>query len=326
MCERGCRRASADGAVSIRSLHGYVADWDLCGEAPYTPLCAESTSKSVAVVGSGAAALAAAFELRRLGHAAVVYDPAQVPGGELRAQLDDQGVLDAEIATLARMGVEFRLGSDSVTGAHDAAVGPGTGFVLPQAGGAAGAAVRSVAAGRRVAHRVHAYLGGADTTQDEAFSVHAGRLDDGGTVAAMAMGAPYAREEDFDGSGAARQAARCLHCDCRKADTCRLRAYAQQLGANPKRFAGERKSIGYDLSHPAIIFEPNKCIACGICVRIAAEAGEELGLSFSGRGFEVHTAVPFGGTLESGLRKAALACAEACPTGALSPREDPDVP
>jgi len=39
-----------------------------------------------------------------------------------------------------------------------------------------------------------------------------------------------------------------------------------------------------------------------------------------GRGFDVSVAVPFGRPLSEGLRKAALRCAEACPTGALALR------
>jgi NADH dehydrogenase/NADH:ubiquinone oxidoreductase subunit G len=72
-----------------------------------------------------------------------------------------------------------------------------------------------------------------------------------------------------------------------------------------------------DDSHPDVVYEPGKCIACGICVRIAAEAREGLGLGFVGRAFHVRTAVPFNSSMVEGLREVALACADACPTGAL---------
>ena len=55
-------------------------------------------------------------------------------------------------------------------------------------------------------------------------------------------------------------------------------------------------------------------------MRIAAEAGEELGLAIVGRGFDVTVAVPFGAPLSDGLRHAARRCAEACPTGAIALR------
>ena len=56
------------------------------------------------------------------------------------------------------------------------------------------------------------------------------------------------------------------------------------------------------------------------CVRLAAEANEEFGLSITGRGFDVSVAVPFDQPLSEGLRAAARRCAEACPTGAISLR------
>ena len=59
---------------------------------------------------------------------------------------------------------------------------------------------------------------------------------------------------------------------------------------------------------------------CDACVRIAGGAGESLGLSTIGRGFDVSVAVPFGQPLSEGLREVALRCARACPTGALSLR------
>ena len=74
------------------------------------------------------------------------------------------------------------------------------------------------------------------------------------------------------------------------------------------------------------MLEPGKCIFCGICVRIAAEQGEESGLGFHGRGFDMSVEGPFGEPLAKALRKAARLCAEACPTGALYLREKPSEP
>jgi NADH dehydrogenase/NADH:ubiquinone oxidoreductase subunit G len=70
--------------------------------------------------------------------------------------------------------------------------------------------------------------------------------------------------------------------------------------------------------HPDVIYEPGKCIDCGICIETAAKAGERLGLTFVGRGFDVRVAVPFEASLAEGLREAAAQCVGACPTGALA--------
>ena len=81
---------------------------------------------------------------------------------------------------------------------------------------------------------------------------------------------------------------------------------------------GERKPIEVIQRPGGIRFEPQKCIKCELCVQIANRAGEELGLSFVGRGFDVELAVPFGHSFEEGLARSAKECVAACPTGALA--------
>ncbi|MFA7368960.1 MAG: hypothetical protein WC334_04880, partial [Kiritimatiellales bacterium] len=117
------------------------------------------------------------------------------------------------------------------------------------------------------------------------------------------------------------EAARCLHCDCRKPESCKLRLYAEQYGADPREFpADERKHVQLIGHNEAVVFEPGKCVKCGLCVRITKRAGEGLGLAFAGRGFNTQVTVPFGESLQNGLRIAAAECVAACPTGALAYR------
>lgn len=54
-CERRCRRAAVDDAVSIYLLKRYVADVDLESSKPYSPACRPKWDKRVAVVGAGPA-------------------------------------------------------------------------------------------------------------------------------------------------------------------------------------------------------------------------------------------------------------------------------
>ena len=119
-------------------------------------------------------------------------------------------------------------------------------------------------------------------------------------------------------ANAPREAARCLQCGCDSRHDCKLRLHATHYGANYNRFRGARRELNADLTHPEISYEPGKCILCGICIKIAEDAGEELGLCFVGRGFRTRLAVPLGGDLAHGLTKSAKACAAACPTGALA--------
>lgn len=116
------------------------------------------------------------------------------------------------------------------------------------------------------------------------------------------------------------EAARCLQCHCDALEDCRLRRYAIQYGINPYRFQGERRELAPDASHGQIVYEPGKCILCGLCIQVAREAGEERGLSFAGRGFTTQVVVPLDGAMSEGLRQAAARAAALCPTAALTLR------
>jgi len=124
-------------------------------------------------------------------------------------------------------------------------------------------------------------------------------------------------QDGFDADQAAVQASRCMHCDCRALHSCKLRKYADLYGADTRRYKGQRREFEQDANHTDVIYEPGKCIDCGLCIQIAAAAGESLGLTFIGRGFDVRVAVPLDRHLDEALRQVAAKCAGACPTGAL---------
>jgi NADH dehydrogenase/NADH:ubiquinone oxidoreductase subunit G len=127
-------------------------------------------------------------------------------------------------------------------------------------------------------------------------------------------------ESRLSDEDAQSEARRCMTCGCRKSDCCAVRRLATEYGADVYRYSGARRRFALDDSHPEIIYEPGKCINCDACVRIAAAAGEWLGMTMIGRGFDVRVAPPFGKPLLEALVKTARQCAESCPTGALALR------
>ncbi len=191
---------------------------------------------------------------------------------------------------------------------------------------ARGMVVRSVADGREAAQSIHQYLSSLPVVgPKKPFSTRIGRLEGHELDQLVALAAPAVRQElpehEYTLADAVQQASRCLHCDCRALSTCKLRRYAAAYGAEPTRFKGGRKVLYVDAHPSGVIYEPGKCIDCGLCIEIVTAAKEPLGLSFVGRGFDVRIGVPFNRTIEEALGKVAAECIAACPTAALSLRQ-----
>ncbi len=183
--------------------------------------------------------------------------------------------------------------------------------------------VQSVADGKAVAVCVGQFLSGETVRRPpKPFSCFIGKVDGAEMEEFLQDSSPESRAlsaEDVDIDLAIRESNRCVHCNCAKADTCRMRELAMEYGVNPNRFSsGERLRFRRNVEHPLVRFEAGKCIRCGNCIKVAADRSEALGLTFIGRGFDVHVGVPFDESMDAGLLEAAVAAVESCPTGALS--------
>jgi len=348
-CEKVCRRKDLDAAVEICRLKRLVADKDLASASPYSPDCKPDSGKRVAIVGAGPTGLAAAYYLAQHGHGVVVFDFQDKVGGRLRDFVSSgrlsEVVLDSEVTTIGCLGVAFvlktRVGSyaELLKGAEVVLLASGSADVLAwglevgergikvdlktfrtnkpgvfAAGNAirrTGAIVRSVADGKFVAESIHSFLTNEEDFAGEKrpFSTKIGPM----THSELLQLAGQATESEADfGAG------KCLRCDCRGLRDCKLRRYAVQYNANVSRCLSKRREFQIATWNGRLVFEPGKCIYCGLCVEIAAEAGEALGMAFVGRGFDIRVTVPFGKPLEESLTITAKRCVESCPTAALS--------
>ncbi len=191
-------------------------------------------------------------------------------------------------------------------------------------------AVHSAAQGKMAAKHVEDYLAGGISIEHKEFRHTAvsvtGTLQKSEWNEYLKESIQDQRGEPIDGilkglsaAEAILEAKRCLHCDCRKPSSCKLRNYAVAYGAHRKRFAGpEQNLVTKSLQHDAIVYETEKCIRCGLCVDITVKHGESFGLAFAGRGFDVRISVPFNETIREALTFTAGECVKACPTGALA--------
>ncbi|MFP3899054.1 MAG: NAD(P)-binding protein [Dehalococcoidia bacterium] len=111
-CEFDCERGKFDEAISIRALKRFIADYESkTGREPVAPIEHTKDSK-VAVIGSGPAGLACAYDLVREGYAVTVFEALPQAGGLLRYAIPEyrlpKDIVDNDISYIQDLGVEIK--------------------------------------------------------------------------------------------------------------------------------------------------------------------------------------------------------------------------
>ncbi|MEW8690003.1 MAG: NAD(P)-binding protein [Candidatus Thiodiazotropha endolucinida] len=111
-CQDGCNRNEVEDFVGINAVEQYIGDTAIEKGFKFTP--GADTGKKVAVIGGGPAGMAAAFQLRKMGHAVTVFEKDPELGGMMRYGIPNYRIprdkLQAEIQRIVDMGVEIRAG------------------------------------------------------------------------------------------------------------------------------------------------------------------------------------------------------------------------
>ncbi len=115
-CEEACTRGWMDEPIRIREIKRFVLDqarkegW----KAPIIDAQAPRNGRAVAVIGSGPAGLACAYDLARAGYAVTVFEAADRLGGMLVSGIPafriDPAAIEREMQVIRDLGVDFRTG------------------------------------------------------------------------------------------------------------------------------------------------------------------------------------------------------------------------
>ncbi|MFM2301032.1 MAG: hypothetical protein RLZZ84_768 [Pseudomonadota bacterium] len=115
-CEAACTLNITDQPVTIKSIECAIVDkgWEENWIVPQVP--ATRTGKSVAVVGSGPAGMAAAQQLARAGHSVTLFEKNDRVGGLLRYGIPDfkleKHLINRRIVQMEAEGVQFRTSTE----------------------------------------------------------------------------------------------------------------------------------------------------------------------------------------------------------------------
>ncbi len=107
----------------------------------------------------------------------------------------------------------------------------------------------------------------------------------------------------------------CLTCE--KAGECDLQDLCYEYDVEAEGYCPEKIRHELDVSNPFYVFDRDKCILCGKCVRMCEELQSVSAINFTQRGHETHISHPF----EKGMTFSECVscgnCVAVCPTGAL---------
>lgn len=119
---------------------------------------------------------------------------------------------------------------------------------------------------------------------------------------------------------AIRDAKRCLECGCNDVFECKLFKYANEYKVEPEKYEGEVHLRQEDDKHLFIVRDSDKCILCGLCVRVCEEVMDNGALGLVDRGFDTIVKPALELPLAETDCISCGQCVTVCPVGAIQER------
>ncbi len=221
-------------------------------------------------------------------------------------------------------------------------IGEGTGETSVEgvfAGGdvvtGAATAIEAIAAGRKSAHAIDAYLTSGKagpepvqfTSRKDSFAKIT-KADLRSQLVSPRRTMPVLPVEDriksfveveqgYSPEDLYHETRRCLECGCLALFDCDLRRYATEYSVDITKYLGEARQHTVDRTHPLIELDPNKCILCGRCVRMCSDVVGVAAYGYLKRGFSTVMKPALGGSLLDTDCVTCGLCIATCPTGAI---------
>lgn len=191
-------------------------------------------------------------------------------------------------------------------------------------------AIAAIGEAGKAADIIDAYLHGVKAVYKKPFVVERddSEIDYSGFVksarAVMPQIAPEVRKNSFaevnkgfSDEQARAEANRCLECGCHDYYECKLVKYADENDVSYKRLCGEKHSRNTEDRSELISRNADKCVLCGLCVRICDKVIGKSAIGLVDRGFGTVVIPEFGKKLVETDCTFCGMCVDKCPTGAL---------
>jgi formate dehydrogenase major subunit len=195
-------------------------------------------------------------------------------------------------------------------------------------------AIQAIGDGKIASSVINGYLNGLTVRYEKPYLVTRDdvteiEFEDRPTARRPHMGhlSPEERRSNFEEvvhgytpEAAMEDAKRCLECGCHDYFECKLIDYSNQYAVEPERLAGEVHHRTIENTHPFIDRNPDKCILCGLCVRVCSEVMDTTALGLVDRGFDAIVKPAMDRPLKDTDCISCGQCVSVCPTGALQER------